>query len=273
MCSGRLFKPPAAVRRDRSRTWSRSRPGRGRARAPRRRAPRCGTGRTPRAVSKNVTPRSTAARVSVIISARSWDGPNSSGSYPCNPARSPRTSRSLPSVRFCVVAPLVSAVVPVLKQRSAERGRFQRPHREARSATMQVTKSSIETVRGPSDWFTGAVYTSTRSRRLRSLAGERELGPLHARRTHRLAHPPERPDDLRPRGRRARAAARGPDRGHPARRPSVLRAWRGALARCRGDAVHGPSSPCSRSTTKETARRGATTSAMTSTGPSPALEN
>ena len=32
------------------------------------------------------------------------------------------------------------------------------------------------------------------------LAPEREQRPLHARRTHRLAHAPERPDDLRPEG-------------------------------------------------------------------------
>jgi hypothetical protein len=37
---------------------------------------------------------------------------------------------------------------------------------------------------------------STRSPRRRQLATQREQRALHRRRTHRLAHPPERPDDL-----------------------------------------------------------------------------
>ena len=66
--------------------------------------------------------------------------------------------------------------------------------------------------------------------------------PLHPRRPHRLAHPPQRPDHLRHRGRRPRAAPRRTDRGDPPGRPRVLRARRGPLARRRPEPLHDPHS-------------------------------
>src|SRR2546429_7610159 len=73
------------------------------------------------------------------------------------------------------------------------------------------------------------------------VAREREQRPLHAGRTHRLAHAPERPDDLGHRRARPLPGARRPDRGHPPRRPRLLRAGRGTLARRCADPVHDPS--------------------------------
>ena len=64
--------------------------------------------------------------------------------------------------------------------------------------------------------------------------------PLQPRRPHRLAHPPQRPDHLRHRGRRALPAPRRRDRGHPPRRPRVLRARRGPLARRSPQPLHDP---------------------------------
>ena len=72
---------------------------------------------------------------------------------------------------------------------------------------MQITRNSLDTERGPSDWFTGAVYIDTVAAPVGRVAGQREQRPLHAGRAHRLAHAPERPDDLRHRGRRPRASA------------------------------------------------------------------
>ena len=77
--------------------------------------------------------------------------------------------------------------------------------------------------------------SSTPSPCPRSDSAEREQRPLHARRAHRLAHAPERPDDLGHGGRRPLPAARRPGRGDPPRRPRLLRARRGALARRRGE--------------------------------------
>ena len=65
---------------------------------------------------------------------------------------------------------------------------------------MQITRIGIDTAAGPSDWFTGAVFIDAVAEPS-GLAPEREQRALHARRAHRLAHAPQRPDDLRPRGR------------------------------------------------------------------------
>ena len=81
---------------------------------------------------------------------------------------------------------------------------------------MQITRNSIETMAGPSEWFTGAVYVDTVARR-RAFAPEREQRPLHTWRPHGMAHAPQRPDHLRHRGRRPRAASRRAGRGHPPR--------------------------------------------------------
>ena len=71
---------------------------------------------------------------------------------------------------------------------------------------MQITRNSLETMRGPSDWFTGAVF-------LDSVAAPSEATRLNAtsvhftpRRSHRLAHASERPDDLGHRGASASAS-------------------------------------------------------------------
>jgi len=103
---------------------------------------------------------------------------------------------------------------------------------------MQITKNGIDTAAGPSDWFSGAVYVDTVA--TPSGASRLSASSVHFTPGAHTAwqYAPERPDDLRPRGRRPRAAARRPGRGDPARRPRVLRAGRGALARRRTCAVH-----------------------------------
>ena len=74
---------------------------------------------------------------------------------------------------------------------------------------MQITRNSIETWPGRA---TGspARSMSTRSRRRRWLAPVGEQRPLHAGRPDGVAHPPQRPDHLRHRGRRPRARRGGP---------------------------------------------------------------
>ena len=96
---------------------------------------------------------------------------------------------------------------------------------------MQITRSSIETTTGPAEWFTGSVYLDAVAAPTAALTRAGEQRPLHARRAHGLAHAPERADDLRHRGRRPLPAPRRPARDDPARRPRLLRARRGALAR------------------------------------------
>ena len=60
---------------------------------------------------------------------------------------------------------------------------------------------------GPSEWFTGAVYIDTVATPSEPSRLQRRQRPLHAGRPHRVAHPPQRPDDLRHRGHRPRASA------------------------------------------------------------------
>ena len=85
---------------------------------------------------------------------------------------------------------------------------------------MQITRNTIETTTGPSEWFTGAVYVDT----VGAIPPRGRQWSLHARRSYRLAHPPERPEHLRNRGRRTMPAPWRADRGDPCRRPGVLRA-------------------------------------------------
>src|SRR4051794_14758063 len=91
---------------------------------------------------------------------------------------------------------------------------------------MQITRNSIETQKGPADWFTGDVYidavaapagTST----FAAAAVHFTPGARTAWHTH-----PQRPDDLRHRGRRPLPARGRPGRGHPPGRPRLLRARR-----------------------------------------------
>ena len=67
---------------------------------------------------------------------------------------------------------------------------------------MQITRSSVDTQKGPADWFTGDVYIDAVAAPAGDVHVRRRARALHARRAHRLAHPPARPDDLRHRGRR-----------------------------------------------------------------------
>jgi hypothetical protein len=76
---------------------------------------------------------------------------------------------------------------------------------------MQITRSSIDTQKGPADWFTGDVYIDAVAAPAGSSTFARRRGALHAR-AHRLAHPPARPDDPRHRGRGAVST-----RGRPGR--------------------------------------------------------
>ena len=73
---------------------------------------------------------------------------------------------------------------------------------------MQITRSSIETLAGPSDWFTGDGARGRRRGAIGPVAPVGRLRPLHSGRAHRVAHAPQRPDDLRHRGHRALPAPR-----------------------------------------------------------------
>ena len=109
-----------------------------------------------------------------------------------------------------------------------------------RRSLMQITRNSVETMAGPSDWFTGAVYIDavaapSDTSRLSASSVHFTPGARTAWHTH-----PNGQTIFVTRGRRPRAAPRRPDRGDPPRRPRLLRAGRGALARRRADAVHDP---------------------------------
>jgi hypothetical protein len=66
---------------------------------------------------------------------------------------------------------------------------------------MQITRNSIDTQKGPADWFSGDVYIDA----VAAPAGSSTFAAAFVHftpRAHRLAHAPPRPDDLRHRGRR-----------------------------------------------------------------------
>ena len=111
------------------------------------------------------------------------------------------------------------------------------PSKEAR---VQITRSSIETARGPREWFTGDVFLDPVAAPSGEIAPRRNQRPFHARRPHGLAHAPQRADDLRYRGRRPSPAAGRPGGGDPPRRPGLLRARGGSLARGRSRPLHDP---------------------------------
>ena len=83
---------------------------------------------------------------------------------------------------------------------------------------MQITRYTTETATGPSEWFTGAVYSLHRHRRHAhgAVSPRGRQRPLHARRADRVAHPPPRADHLRHRGLRPLPAPGRRDRGDPA---------------------------------------------------------
>jgi hypothetical protein len=82
---------------------------------------------------------------------------------------------------------------------------------------MQITKNSIETATGPSDWFTGAVYIDAVAAAPAPNRAQTNLVHFTPAAEHRLAHPPTRPDHLRHRGHRPLPAPRRADRDHPPR--------------------------------------------------------
>jgi hypothetical protein len=62
---------------------------------------------------------------------------------------------------------------------------------------MRITRSSIDTQKGPADWFTGDVYIDRVAVPAGSSTFAAAAVPLHAGRADGLAHPPTRADDLR----------------------------------------------------------------------------
>jgi hypothetical protein len=82
---------------------------------------------------------------------------------------------------------------------------------------MQITRNSIDTAAGPSEWFTGTVYidavaTPSSASRLNASSVHFTPGARTAWHTH-----PNGQTIWGHRGRRPRAAARRPDRGDPPR--------------------------------------------------------
>ncbi len=105
---------------------------------------------------------------------------------------------------------------------------------------MQITRSNIETQKGPADWFTGDVYIDA----IAAPAGTSTFAAANVHftpgaRTAWHTHPHGQTIYVTE-GRRSLPARGRPDRGHPARRPRVLRARREPLARCRPQPLHGP---------------------------------
>jgi hypothetical protein len=64
---------------------------------------------------------------------------------------------------------------------------------------MQITKNSVETTIGPSDWFTRAIYIDAVAAPPAPNRAQANLVHFTPG-AHRLAHPPARADDLRHRG-------------------------------------------------------------------------
>ena len=130
---------------------------------------------------------------------------------------------------------------------------------------MQITRSSVDTQKGPADWFTGDVYIDAVAAPAGDLDFRRRERALHARRAHRVAHPPARPDDLRHRGRRPAASARAAR----SRRSAPATASSSSPARTTGTApprtASWSTSPCSRTTSPAARSPGASTSPTSST--------
>jgi oxalate decarboxylase/phosphoglucose isomerase-like protein (cupin superfamily) len=105
---------------------------------------------------------------------------------------------------------------------------------------MQITRSSIETQRGPADWFTGDIYidpvavpagTSTFAAALVPFTpGARTAWHIH----------PHGQTIFVTEGVGLCQREGETSRGHPTRRPRVLRARREPLARRRAQPLHGP---------------------------------
>ena len=85
---------------------------------------------------------------------------------------------------------------------------------------MQITRSELDTQKGPADWFSGDVYIDHVAAPSRDQPCRRGTRPLHPRRPNRLAHAPARPYEFGWRGPRA-DRGRG-DRVDPERRTRRL---------------------------------------------------
>ena len=105
---------------------------------------------------------------------------------------------------------------------------------------MQIMRNIVETNRGPSDWFTGAVYVdavATPSDASRVSASNVHFTP--GARTHWHTHPKGQTIYV------LEGVGFAQRRGGPIEviRPGdrvFFEAWRGTLARCRSDTLHGP---------------------------------
>jgi hypothetical protein len=75
---------------------------------------------------------------------------------------------------------------------------------------MQMTRNSLKTNAGPSDWFTGTVYIDPIAAPSPPSQDRRSQRPLHPGCPHGVAHPSARSDDLRHRGHRPLPARGGP---------------------------------------------------------------
>ena len=82
---------------------------------------------------------------------------------------------------------------------------------------MKITRNSIETTAGPSEWFTGAVFVDTVAAPLDASRLSASSVHFTPRRTYRLAHASEWADDLGHRGPGPLPVPRPPDRGDPTR--------------------------------------------------------
>ena len=96
---------------------------------------------------------------------------------------------------------------------------------------MEITRNELDTTPGSGDWFTGGVFIDTvavptGSSRIAAACVHFTPGARTAWHTH-----PYGQTIWVDRGRRPLPAARRSDRGDPARRPRLLRAGRGPLAR------------------------------------------
>ena len=130
---------------------------------------------------------------------------------------------------------------------------------------MQITRNGPDTDAGPSDWFTGAVYIDavaapSGGSRLSASSVHFTPGARTAWHTH-----PNGQTIYVLEGVGLAPAARRADRGDPARRPRLLRAGRGALARRRADPVHDAPRDARGRRRRGSAPRGATTSPTRST--------
>ena len=130
---------------------------------------------------------------------------------------------------------------------------------------MQITRSSVQTQKGPADWFTGDVYidavaapeaTSTFAAALVHFTpGARTAWHTHPH--GQTIFVTEGVGLLPARGRA--------DRGDPPRRPRVLRARREPLARRRPEPLHGPHRDAAERRDRQPGHAGASTSPTSST--------